>query len=134
MKLQTIFLRAGCVLPDGLNLIQKQFDTTWMSIEDTTSTVLDEKVRAAGWHFMWLADACSCSSVDKIATSAIDKAIASALKRIQGRFNAAELDSINISKYPGFQIAKVTLRTRHIQQHASLSLIDEMTIRQLAAR
>lgn len=92
-----------------------------MSIEDATSTVLDEKIRAAGWHFIWLADPCSCSGVGKMATSAIDKAIDGALKRIQGRFNAAELDSINISKYPGFQVARVTLHARHIQQQVSLS-------------
>jgi hypothetical protein len=134
VKPHAIFLRAECVLPDGLNLAQEQFCKAWMSIEDTTSIVLDEKVRTAGWHFMWLADTCSYSGVSRMATSAVNKAIIGALKRIQGRFNAAELDSIKISKYPGFHVAKITLHTRHIQQQTSLSLIDEMTIRQLAAR
>lgn len=134
MKPHAIFLRAECVLPDGLHLAQKQFCKTWMSIEDTTSAVLDEKVRAAGWHFMWLADTCFYSGVSRMATSAVNKAIIGALKRIQTRFNAAELDSIKISKYPGFQVAKITLHARHIQQQTSLGLIEEMTIRQLAAR
>jgi hypothetical protein len=105
-----------------------------MSIEDPTSAVLDEKVRAAGWHFMWLADTCSFSGVSRMATSAVNKAIIGALKRIPGRFNAAELDSIKMSKYPGFQVAKITLHGRHIQQQTSLSLIGETTVRQLAAR
>jgi hypothetical protein len=122
------------MLPDGLNLAPAQFCKTWMSIEDTTSAVLDEKVRAAGWHFMWLADTCSYTGVGRMVTSAVNEAIAGALKRIQGRFNAAELDSIKISKYPGFQVAKITLHARHIQQQTSLSLIGETTIRQLAAR
>lgn len=134
MKLHAIFLRAECVLPDGLNLVQEQFCKTWMSIEDPTSAVLDEKVRAAGWHFMWLADTCSFSGVSRMATSAVNKAIIGALKRIPGRFNAAELDSIKMSKYPGFQVAKITLHGRHIQQQTSLSLIGETTVRQLAAR
>jgi hypothetical protein len=128
-----MFLRTECVLPDGLNLGQKQFCKTWMSVEDSTSVVLDKRVRNAGWHFMWLEDACSRSGVGRTATSAIDKAIAGALKQIQGRFNAAELDSIKVSKYPGFRVARITLHARHIQQQASLGLIDEMTIRQLAA-
>jgi len=98
------------------------------------STALDEKVRNAGWHFMWLEDAHSSHSVGATETSAVTKAIARALNRIKDRFNAAELESIKISKYPGFRIAKITLHTRHIQQHASLGLVDEMTIRQLAAR
>ena len=33
------------MLPDGLDLVQKRFCTTWMSVEETTSAVLDEKVR-----------------------------------------------------------------------------------------
>lgn len=134
MKLHAIFLRAECVLPDGLHLAQEQFCKTWMSIEDTTSAVLDEKVRGAGWHFMWLAETCSYSGVSRMARSAVNKAIIGALKRIPGRFNAAELDSIRISKYPGFHVTRITLHARHIQQQASLSLIGEMTIRQLAAR
>jgi hypothetical protein len=73
---------------------------------------------------MWLADTCSCSGVSSTATSATDKAIRSALKRIQRRFNAAELESIKLSNYLGFQVARVTLHARHIQQSAILGLID----------
>lgn len=97
------------------------------------STALDEKVRNAGWHFMWLEAAHASHSVGVTETSAIAKAIARALNQIKDRFNAAELGSITISKYPGFRIAKITLHARHIQQHASLGLVDEMTIRQLVA-
>lgn len=129
-----MFLRLGCRLPDGLDLSQKLFCETWMSVEDTTSVALDVKVRNAGWHFMRLEDAYSHFGVGRTATSAIAKAIALALSQIRSRFNAAELHSIKVSKYPGFQIAKITLHSRHIQQQASLGLIDEMTIRQVAAR
>jgi len=124
VKPHTIFLRAGGVLPDEFNLTQEQFCKTWTSIEDTTPAAIDEKVRAAGWHFMWLADTSSCSGVSSTATSATDKAIRGALKRIQRRFNAAELESIKLSKYLGFQVARVTLHARHIQQSAILDLID----------
>lgn len=134
MKPHTIFLRTGCILPDGLNLVQEQFSETWLSVEGTTSAVLDEKIRAVGWHFMWLAETCSGSGVGKTATSAIDKAIRGALKRIQERFNSAELDSINISKYPGFEVVSVKIHARHIQQQVSLSLRDELTVPQLAVR
>ena len=81
---------------------------------------------------MWLADADSHHSIGLTATTAIDKAIARALDRIKDRFNAAELDSISVSKYLGFRVAKIRLSARQIQQQASLSLVDEMTIRQLA--
>jgi hypothetical protein len=129
-----MFLRTACMLPDGLALRQEQFCGTWMSVKDTMSSALDLKVRNAGWHFMWLEDAYSHRAIGLTAATAIDKAITRALNRVKGRFNAAELNSVRIFKYPGFQIAKITLRARHIQQQASLGLVDEMTIRQLAAR
>lgn len=128
-----MFLRAGCVLPDGLDLTQEQFCGTWMSVKDTMAAALDLKVRNAGWHFMWLEDVYARYGVGRTATSAIDKAITRALDRIKNRFNAAELDSVSVSKYLGFRVAKITLHSRQIQEQASLSLVDEMTIRQLAA-
>jgi hypothetical protein len=128
-----MFLRAGCVLPDGLDLTQEQFCGTWMSVKDTMAPALDVKVRNAGWHFMWLEDVYARFGVGRTATSAIDKAIARALDRIKDRFNAAELDSVSVSKFLGFRVAKIKLHSRQIQQQASLSLVDEMTIRQLVA-
>jgi gentisate 1,2-dioxygenase len=129
-----MFLRTGCVLPDGLDLKQEEFCGTWKTVENIMPSALDAKVRNAGWHFMCLEDAYSRSGMGLTATSAIDKAITHALNQVKSRFNAAELASISVSKYPGFQIAKIKLHARHIQQQASLSLVDEMTIRQLAGR
>jgi len=114
------------------DLIQEQFRGTWMSVKDTMAAALDVKVRNAGWHFMWLEDAYARFGVGRTAASAIDKAIVSALDRIKDRFNAAELDSVSVSKYLGFRVAKITLYARQIQLQTSLSLVDEMTIRQLA--
>ena len=128
-----MFLRAGCVLPDGLDLTQEQFCGRWMSVKDTMAIALDLKVRNAGWHFMWLEDAYACFGVGRTATAAIDQAMARALDRIKDRFNAAELESVSVSKYLGFRVAKITLYARQIQQQSSLSLVDEMTIRRLAA-
>ena len=127
-----MFLRTGCTLPDGLDLIQEQFYGTWMSVKGTMAAALDLKVRNAGWHFMWLDDAYARFGVGRTSTAAIDQAIARALDRIKDRFNAAELDSVSVSKYLGFRVAKIKLYARQIQLQTSLGLVDEMTIRQLA--
>lgn len=100
-----------------------------MSVEDTTAAALDIKLRSADWHFMWLTEAHSCLGIGRTAESARSNAIALALKKVQQRFNAAELSLLKITKYPGFQVAKVVLQARQIQQHASLGLVDEMTLR-----
>lgn len=127
-----MFLRTGCVLPDGLDLIQEQFCGPWMSVKDTMAAALDLKVRKAGWHFMWLEDAYARFGAGRTAAGAIDQAITRALDRIKDRFNAAELGSVSVSKYPGFRVAKITLYARQIQLQTSLTLVDEMTIRKLA--
>jgi hypothetical protein len=129
-----MFLRTSCLLPDGMGLKQEQFSETWMTIKDAISTAVEVKVRDAGWHFMWLEDACSHFAFGRTSTSAISKAITLALDQIKGRFNAAELASVGVSRYPGFQIARVTLHARQIQRASSLGAIDELTVPQLSAR
>ncbi len=104
-----------------------------MSVEDITAVALDIKLRSADWHFIWLTEAYSCLGVGRTAESACRNGITLALKKIRQRFNAAELGLFKITKYPGFQIATIMLRPRQIQQHGSLSLADEMTLREAAA-
>lgn len=133
MKRYAIFLRTECSLPHGLALIQEPFCERWMSVEDTTATAPDIKLRSADWHFMWLTEVHTCLSIGRTAESASSNAIALALKKVQQRFNAAELSLLTITKYPGFQVARVILQPRQIQQHASLGLVDEMTLRGSAA-
>lgn len=134
MRSAAIYLRAGCTLPAGLNLRQVPFDKSWIAIENTAPAKLDLVVREGGWHFMWIKSACSrlgCGRTDEAATR---RAITRALSQTQKRFNAAELGTVIVSRYLGFRVAKVTLHARHIQQRASLSLIDELTIRMLAPK
>jgi hypothetical protein len=130
VKQHSIFLRTGCLLPDGLDLIQQGFDETWSSAGDTVASALDLRIRKAGWHFMWLEGTYSRHGFGRTAKSAISRAITLALNEVKDRFNAAELGSVRVSRYPGFQVAKVTIHARQVQQQASLSLVDEMSIRQ----
>jgi hypothetical protein len=134
MKLSAMFLRTDCLLPDGMGLIQKQFGEKWMAVENATAATLDVRIRNAGWHFMCLQTAHSRVGIGRTAESATSKAMALALKQTEGRFNAAELGLVKVTRYPGFHVARATLHTRQIQQHASLGLVDEMVLRQLPAR
>jgi len=132
VKAPAIFLRVGCVLPDGLHLKYMPFDTWWTTVENTAPAQLDLAVRGAGWHFMWIESACSrygCGGTDRTAAK---RAIARALTRIPTRFNAAELRSVSVAKYLGLRIAKATLHARHIQQDTSLGWTAGITIRELA--
>jgi hypothetical protein len=125
VKLHSVFLRKRCILPDRLDPLQEPIGDNWTRVEELTSSILDRMIRQAGWHFMWMQGTCSRRGFGLTQESAADRALASALKGIARRFNAAELDSVLVTKYPGFHIAKVTLQPRQIQQHTSLDIYIE---------
>jgi hypothetical protein len=122
MKLHSVFLRSECVLPDRLNLRLQPFGETWSVVEEIPALVFDTMIRRAGWHFMWLQDACSRRGIGLTEEAAIRRALSHALKGISKQFNAAEIDSLQIAEYPGFQVADVRIQTLQIQQHASLNI------------
>jgi hypothetical protein len=117
-----------------MELIQTRFDEKWMSVENANAATLDARVRSAGWHFMFLQTAHSRVGIGRTAESATSKAMALALKQTEGRFNAAELGLVKVTRYPGFHVARATLHTRQIQQSPSLGLVDEMVFCQLPAQ
>jgi hypothetical protein len=134
VQLSAMFLRTGCILPVGMELIQTRFGEKWMSVENATAATLDVGIRNAGWHFMCLQIAHSRLGIGRTAESATNKAMTLALEQTEGRFNAAELGLVKVTRFPGLYVARATLHTRQIQQHASLGLVDEMVLRQLPAR
>lgn len=134
MTAGSIFLRDGCLLPDGLGLKRAPFNHAWTSAGDISSAGLDVAVRSMGWHFMWIEDACSRFGCGRTEESASNQAITRALRHVGGRFNAAEVDSARFSTFPGFRIAKVTVHTRQIQQDCTLGSIDLAPLRQLSAQ
>ncbi len=89
-------------------------------VDEIPALVFDTMIRQTGWHFMWLQGRCSRMGFGLTQEAATRRALARALNGISKHFNAAELDCIEITQYPGFQIANVTVQTIQIQQKASL--------------
>ncbi|MGA9132098.1 MAG: hypothetical protein ACLP00_04135 [Terracidiphilus sp.] len=124
MKLHSVFLRSDCILPERLNPCLQPIGEKWSVVEETPALVFDTMIRQAGWHFMWLQGSCSRMGVGLTEEAAIRRALSRALKGVSNRFNAAELDSLQITEYPGFQIANVRIQTLQIQRHASLNIVS----------
>jgi len=125
MKARSVFLRKGCDMPPYVDLAQHPCVDGWMLLEEIEAPVLDAMIRHAGWHFVCLLGPYTRSGVGLSRDEAIHQALARALKGLRMRFNAAELESVRVSSYPAFHIAKVTLQPRHIQQHTSLEMALE---------
>ena len=123
MKLHSVFLRSDCILPERLDACLQPISETWSVVEEIPALVFDTMIRRAGWHFMWLQNACSRRGVGLTEESAIRQALLRALDGVSKRSNAAELDSLQVTEYPGFQIANVRIQTLLIQRHASLNIV-----------
>jgi len=117
-----MFLREACALPDRFALSQEQFCKKWMLVEGLTAQALDTKIRGAGWHFMWMVGSSSRHGYGWTAEGAERQALERALRRQSEQFNASELDSVVIKRYPGFFMAKVVLHPRRIQKLTSLDM------------
>ena len=133
MKLHTVFLRDGTILPDGTDLCQAPFCTGWKEATGTLVTQLDFGIRGAGWHFMWIAGSHTSRGMGRTPEGAIHRAMVRALNQVDEQFNAAELGAFKIGSWPGIKTAKVTLHVRHIQKQASLDRAEERHLRLLAA-
>jgi hypothetical protein len=121
VKINTVYLRDGCILPSQLDLLQEPFSRGWAKAIEAVATELDARIRSAGWHFMWLADSHSAQALGKTAETAIHRALARTLPGVRRRFNAAQLDSVHLTSFAGFHIARVTVNARQIQRQASLN-------------
>jgi hypothetical protein len=133
MKLHSVFLREGCVLPEQSDLRQVPFCNGWTEANGTLVTQLDFGIRGAGWHFMWIAGSHSSRGVARSEEEAIHRALVRALTKVKERFNAAELGSLKITNCLGFKMAKVTIHARNIQKQNSLDRAEESLLQQLPA-
>ena len=121
-------------MPAHFDLAQQSCAENWMLLEEIEAPVFDTMIRHAGWHFVCLQGAYSRSGVGLSREEAIHQALARALKGLKMRINAAELESVQVSSYPVFHIATITLQPRHIQQHTSLEMTIEKDAQTVPAR
>ncbi len=123
----TILLRGHVELPDSLNLVTEEFREGWNFVQSGDNHWLDKEIRRRGWHFMWIGEGSRRSGVGQTSQEAIAGALKSALRDVSGCFNAAEVESIEVKKYPWFVLAKVKVYPYQIQQGAVLSASDGAT-------
>jgi hypothetical protein len=123
----TVLLRWHLELPDDLNLVTEEFQEGWNFVQSGDNHWLDKEIRQRGWHFMWIGEGSLRGGVGQTSQEAIAGALKRALRRVSECFNAAEVESIELKKYPWFVVAKVKVYPYQIQQGAVLSASDGAT-------
>lgn len=133
MNLHTVFLRENCILPERVDLCREPFCIGWTMAVGVLASELDASIRNAGWHFMWMTDSQSSRGLGRTPEIAVHRALVSALREVKGRFNAAELGSIQFTNCLGLKMACVTLHVRHVQKHATLAVAVESRLQEVLA-
>jgi hypothetical protein len=78
-------------------------------VEDIPALAFDSMIRKAGWCFLWLQESCSRRGFGATEEVAIRRALARALRGISKQHNAAEIDAVQITQYPGIHVVNITL-------------------------
>jgi hypothetical protein len=121
----SVFLRKDCVLPDHLEPLQELVCDNWTMVQDIAAPVFDSVIRQSGWHFMWINGTSVRRGFGATQENATSRALGHALHGVKQRFNAAELDSVQVTRYPGFYVANVSVQPRQIQHDTSLEMPTE---------
>jgi hypothetical protein len=125
VKLHSVFLRNGCVLPKPLDPLRSPFGEQWALVDQIPASVFDTMIRQAGWHFIWMSGSCSRRGFARTQDKAIERALGRALGAVSRQSNAADFESVQVTKYPGFLVANVTVQRRRIQQKSVLEAADQ---------
>jgi hypothetical protein len=121
----SVFLRKSCVLPEPLDPLTEPIGEHWMRVEEIAAPVFETMIRQKGWHFMPVDNLCKRKAFGFSENAAFERALMRTLNRVAGRFNAAELVSIETRKHLGIYFASVTLQPRQLQHYTWLEIAGD---------
>jgi hypothetical protein len=117
-----VFIAAGAVLPESLNLGSATDANGWKSLEGAGRSAFEQKVRQAGWIF-FLMDAEITATVYGFDAQ---KALRTAFERITASVKSQKWNSLQITRVQNKSFLKVpcvsiTAHSRHLQERPSLA-------------
>jgi hypothetical protein len=120
-----VLLRMTVELPDGLKLATDEFGEGWNFVRLVDAQHLEKKIQTRGWNFIKIACAPVRSGVGDTSKEAIASALKLTLRHVSTRFNAAEVEHIELTQYPWFFLARVRVYPYRIQKGEVLPVSDE---------
>lgn len=129
-----VLLRAQAELPAGFKVATDEFRDGWNRMRAGGAHRLEKKVQTCGWNFIRIADGALRSGVGETSQQAIASALKLALRRVDADSNAVEVRRIELTHYPWFVLARVSVHPYRIQQRAELPVSDERAAPPAAAR
>lgn len=129
LEQHTIFLREHIMLPEGIALAGNSICEGWIVLQSGDAMWLDTAIRGLGWNSNVLTRMYSRSGYANRAQDAIYRAARLALRKVDKRFNAAEIGHVAVVKHLWFYAARVGIFSRYIQESPFLGSCDELSTR-----
>jgi hypothetical protein len=129
LEQHTIFLREHIMLPEGIALAGETICDGWVVLQSGDAPWLDKTIRGVGWNSSVLTRMYWKSGYANSAQDAIHRAAQLALRKVDERFNAAEIGHIVVAKHLWFYVARVGIFSRYIQESPFLGSCDELSTR-----
>ncbi len=125
---QTMLVRGRLEFPDDAKIITEEFREGWSLFSSVDVRSLSNTVRKCGLSLIRTSDGSLRSGVGDTSQEATANAVRLALRRVDLRFNTAEIEHIELSQYPSFFLARVRVYPYCIQRGPVLSVVDEVPI------
>ena len=113
----TILIKEGTLLPEGLQLESDPYLKGWRLVKNLGSSGMDRKLCEAGWTFFYMAGEVNAmafgSDSEKTTRRAVKKVIANMKS---DRFNCLEISQVAAKSFLGLPYVTVAAHPRHIQE------------------
>jgi hypothetical protein len=120
-----LLVRMRVELPVGLKLATEEFREGWNFTRSVDACRLKKRILKHGWNFIGTSAGLERSGVGPTSQYAVASALTLALRRTTPHFNAVEVGHIQLTQYPWFFLARVTVYPYSIQESATLSFCDQ---------
>jgi hypothetical protein len=121
LKVGTVFVQEGAVLPSEVPLETESFSRSWKAVSNLDGFAMGRKIEDAKWRFFYLAGQRSATAMGNEGQPAISKAVV----RIMGRlpretYNSLEVTQIVSKRFLGIPYVQVFAHARHVQEEMQL--------------
>lgn len=113
-------------MAEALALESDAYLGNWSVVKVLDSFAMDDKIRAAGWHFFFLAAEVKVMFFGAIGDHKIQNAVKRILEKVRPeKFNCLEVTGVVAKRFLGMPYVTMTAHSRHIQRGCQLDGFEE---------
>jgi hypothetical protein len=122
IKLRTILITDGAILPESLLLKSEPYGYGWRLVKNFDSNGLDQIISRAGWNFFYIAGLIETNAYGSDEKKTTRKAIKRIIAKLKSKnFNCLEITRVAAKRSLGLLYVSVSAHSRHIQEGQALS-------------